>query len=77
MTGDAAPSGIIFDSSEQGQNFNFENYDVTNYNGIDERTLYYDWLADSATTSHIINQRDIFKTFNPVNNTLITSVGGL
>ncbi len=55
MTGNAAPGGIIFDSSEQGQNFNFENYDVTNYNGIDERTLYYDWLADSATTSHIVN----------------------
>jgi len=77
MTGDAAPGGIIFDSSEQGQNFNFKNYDVTNYNGIDECTLYYNWLADSATTSHIVNQHDVFKMFNPVNNTLITGVGGL
>ncbi len=77
MTGDAAPSRIMFNSSEQGQNFNFENYDVTNYDGIDEHTLYYNWLADSATTLHVVNQRDVFKMFNPVNNTPITSVGGL
>jgi hypothetical protein len=34
-------------------------------------------LADSVTTSHIVNPRDIFKTFEPVQNTPITSVGGL
>jgi len=72
-----APGGITFDSSEQGQHFNFKNHDVTNFNGIDERTLYYDWLADSATTSHIVNWRDIFKTYEPVKNTPITGVGGL
>jgi len=77
MTGNATPGGIIFNSSEQGQNFNFKNYDVTNYNGIDECTLYYDWLADSATISHIVNQCDVFKLFNPVNNTPITGIGGL
>jgi hypothetical protein len=52
---EVTPGGITFDSSKQGQHFNFEDHDVTNYNGIDECTLYYDWLADSATTSHIIN----------------------
>ncbi len=77
MTGDVAPSGIVFNSSEHGQHFNFADYDVTNYNGIDECTLYYDWLADSVTTSHIVNQQDIFKTYEPVKDTPITSVGGL
>jgi len=72
-----APGGIIFDSSEQGQHFNFNTYDATNFNEIDERALYYDWLADSMTTSHIVNRHDIFKTYEPIKNTLITSVRGL
>jgi hypothetical protein len=75
--GDVAPGGIVFDASEQGQYFNFADHDVTNYNGIDERTLYYDWLADSATTSHIVNRRDVFKTYESIHNTPITGVGGL
>ncbi len=53
--GDVTPGGITFDASECGQYFNFENHNVTNFNGIDERTLYYVWLADSAMTSHIVN----------------------
>ncbi len=77
MTGDVAPSGIVFNSSEHGQHFNFADYDVTNYNGIDECTLYYDWLADSVTTSHIVNRQDIFKTYEPVKDTPITGIGGL
>jgi hypothetical protein len=77
MTSDVTPSGITFDSSKQGQHFNFTDYDATNLNGIDEHTLYYDWLADSMTTSHIINWHDIFKTFEPIKNTPITGVGGL
>ncbi len=47
--------GITFDASEHGQYFNFNNQDVANYSTNDERTLYYDWLADSVTTSHIMN----------------------
>ncbi len=70
-------SGITFNSSEKGQYFNFANHDVTSYNGIDEHTLYYDWLADSATTLHIMNQHDVFKMFKPIKNTPITGIGGL
>jgi hypothetical protein len=76
-TSDVTCGRITFDSSEQGQHFNFADYDVTNYSGIDEHTLYYDWLADSATTSHIVNRHDIFKTFEPIKNTPIAGVGGL
>jgi transposase InsO family protein len=69
--------GITFDSSERGQYFNFENSDVANSSINDEATLYYDWLADSATTSHITNRRDTFVTFQPIQDTPITGVGGL
>jgi hypothetical protein len=58
--------GITFDASERGQFFNFDNKNVTNSSINDERTLYYDWLANSATTSHIMNQRDTFMTYEPI-----------
>jgi len=76
-TSNVAPSRITFNSSKQGQHFYFADYDVTNYNEIDERTLYYNWLANSVTTSHIVNWCDIFKTFKPIKNTPITGIGGL
>jgi hypothetical protein len=69
--------GITFDTLECGQFFNFDNENVTNSSINDERTLYYDWLANSATTSHITNQRDTFMTYEPIQNTPITGVGGL
>jgi hypothetical protein len=53
--GETSSGGITFDSSESGQYFNFDNKDVANYSMNDKSTLYYDWLADSATTSHITN----------------------
>jgi hypothetical protein len=53
--GKTTSRGITFNSSESGQYFNFNNKDVANYSMNDESTLYYDWLADSATTSHITN----------------------
>lgn len=33
--------------------------------GNDERLLFYDWLADSATTSHVTNMRNAFTSFQP------------
>ncbi len=75
--GDVTLGGITFDALERDQYFNFENHNVTNFNRIDERTLYYVWLADSATTSHIVNQHNVFKSFTPIENTPITGIGGL
>jgi hypothetical protein len=69
--------GITFNTSKCGQFFNFDNENVTNSSINDEHTLYYDWLADSATTSHITNQRDTFMTYEPIQNTPITGVRGL
>jgi hypothetical protein len=41
--------GIWFDKSEIGQYSGFKEYDPYDANN-DKRVLYYDWLADSATT---------------------------
>jgi hypothetical protein len=46
---------ITFDPSEEGQHFNFHN-NVSSTEEIDEHIIYYDWLGDSATISHITNQ---------------------
>jgi hypothetical protein len=75
--GIVASGGIVFDSLKHGQHFNFNSHDATNFNGIDERTLYYVQLADSTTTSHIVNQHNVFKTYEPIKDTPITSIGGL
>jgi hypothetical protein len=69
--------GITFDTSKCGQFFNFNNENVTNSSINDEHTLYYNWLADSATTSHITNQHNTFMTYEPIQNTPITGVRGL
>ncbi len=75
--GEITSGGITFDASENGQFFNFSNDNVANYSVNDESTLYYDWLADSTTTSHITNRRDTFVTYESIQDTPITGVGGL
>ena len=52
---EVSSGGITFNTLEHSQYFNFDNQDVTNYSTNDEHTLYYYWLADSTTTSHITN----------------------
>jgi hypothetical protein len=39
--------------------------------------IYYNWLADSATTSHVTNRRDAFKTFKPLNGITVSGVGNV
>jgi hypothetical protein len=63
---EALACGITFDTSECGQFFNFNNENVTDYSINDKSTLYYDWLADSATTSHITNWHDTFVSYKPI-----------
>jgi hypothetical protein len=43
----------------------YETYDPTDPN--DESLGWYDWLADSVTTSHICNDRKSFTTYQPKN----------
>jgi hypothetical protein len=55
--------------------YNFECYDVTSTHN-DERLIFYDWLADSATSSHVSAQREAFITYTPLTNSTATGVGG-
>jgi len=63
-----------FDPSEEGQHFNFD-VPVSDMSANDDRLIYYNWLADSATTSHVTNQRDAFIDFTPLTNKLVIGVG--
>ena len=55
---------------------NFDTYDACNTDANDERLIYYDWLADTAMTSHITHQREAFTNYTPMGNVSITGVGG-
>ena len=41
----------------------------------DDQLIYYDWLADSATTSHITNQHDTFINYECLTNKLVLGIG--
>jgi hypothetical protein len=70
-------SDIVFDESKLGQFFNFEESDVSNSSEFNPRLIYYDWLGDSAMTSHVSNRRDAFKTFHPLTDTTVSGVGNV
>ena len=54
---------------------NFDTYDNCNIEGNDERLIYYDWLADSVTTSHVTHQHEAFINYTPLGNISVTDVG--
>ena len=70
----ARDDSMNFDPSEEGQHFNFD-VPVSDMSANDDRLIYYNWLADSATTSHVTNQRDAFIDFTPLTNKLVIGVG--
>jgi hypothetical protein len=51
-------------------------FDACNAEGNDEHLILYDWLADSATTSHIMHHREAFASYTPLGSSSITEVGG-
>ena len=55
--------------------YNFDTYDLSVLNKIDERLIYYNWLADLATTSHMSNAREMFTNFQPLQKAAVTGVG--
>ena len=65
-------------NEEEGQDFNYDTFDVSNSLAMDERVSYYDdWVADTGTTSHICNQRAAFTTYKPLGDKIVSGVGGL
>ena len=71
------PSGIAFDNSEEGQFFNFDEFNVNNSSELNLPLLNYDWLGDSATTSHVSNRCEAFKTFHLLTGTTVSGVGNV
>ena len=70
------PDFPIFDDDEDMEIHNFSSYDPCNLEDNDERLIWYDWVADTATTSHITHQREAFINYTPSNNTSVIGVGG-
>jgi hypothetical protein len=64
---------VAFNGKEDdGEYYNFD-VDCTNN---DKRLIWYDWLADNATTSHVSHQREAFISYTPLHNISVTGVGG-
>jgi len=49
-------------------------YSLNSTTAINDRSTY-DWLADSGTTSHITNDRQLFKTYCPIISVRVSGVG--
>jgi hypothetical protein len=62
-------------NAEQYNMFNDTDVIITYKNG--ETLIYYDCLADSATTSHISNYYKAFTTFNPIYKMKVGGVSGI
>ena len=41
------------------------------------KLIFYNWLANSATSSHVCNQCQAFTNFHPLTATTVTGVGNL
>ena len=59
----------------EGQKSHSNNYNVNNMNQNDKCVIFYDWLANSATTSHICNQKEVFMTYEPLTGKTVAGVG--
>ena len=70
-------SEIILDESEEGYNFDEPNVVNSKSSEYNPCLIYYDWLGDSATTSHVCNQCEAFKTFQPLTGTRVSGVGNV
>jgi hypothetical protein len=46
---------LIFSADDEA--YNFDTYNSVDANENDDRLLWYDWLVDSCTTSHVANRR--------------------
>jgi hypothetical protein len=65
--------GVLFDETEVGQYSGFDDYDPLS--GNDYRLLWYDWVADSATMSHIYNAHEAFAEYSPADGITVAGVG--
>ena len=64
----------IVNNEYDGEYHNFE--DVLSSDEMHIHLIYYDWLADSAATTHIAHQREAFTTYKRIPEIPIAGVGG-
>ena len=57
------------------EQYNFDTFDACNADVNDNCLIYYDWLADTATTSHVMHHREAFTNYTTMGNSSITGVG--
>ena len=60
--------------NEEAYNFNNQN-DCTS-EGNDDHLIYYDWLADTTTTSHVACKQSNLTSYIPMKDKTVTGVGG-
>src|ERR1700676_4201279 len=70
------PKGENPEPSIEDEEHNFDSYQACNYEANDERLIYYDWVANNATSSHIASERNSFETYTKIQKSIVTSVGG-
>ena len=61
-------------SNDEGKFYDFD-VPMSTTNAINEQLIYYDWLADSATTSYITNRCDAFITYESLTNKVVCGIG--
>jgi len=64
------------ESSIDDEEHNFDSYQACNYKANDECLIYYDWVADNATSSHISSERNSFETYTKIQKSTMTGMGG-
>jgi len=70
------PKGENPESSIDDKEHNFDSYQACNYEVNDERLIYYDWVADNATSSHISLECNSFETYTKIQKSTVTGMGG-
>ena len=54
--------------------YNYDGYNSADLNKIDKRLIYYDWLADTVTTSDVSKCLEAFTSFKPLKDAKVTGV---
>jgi hypothetical protein len=67
---------MTFSAEEEASTCKFDTYDPL-HPEIDDRLIFYDWLADSTTTSHVTNMHNAFISFKPLQNMPVNGVGSI
>ena len=69
------PKGENPEPSIEDEEHNLDSYQACNYEVNDECLIYYDWVADNTTSSHIASEQNSFETYTKIQKSTVTGVG--